>query len=122
MVLLSRAAVFVLVVLAVLLSIKAKEVVFWFVLFAWAGLGAAIGPTSILALFWKKTTKIGVAAGLVVGTGTVFYWRLNSYLHDLIYELIPAFILALLVTVVVSLVTQQENTRSKDDVIDDPEE
>lgn len=34
--------------------------VFWLVLFAWAGLGAALGPTSILALYGRRATRAGV--------------------------------------------------------------
>jgi hypothetical protein len=40
---------FLLVQVAIILIIT-EDLVFWFVPFAWAGLGAAIGPTSILAL------------------------------------------------------------------------
>jgi Na+/proline symporter len=93
----------VLVVIAVIMGILVKDLVFWFVLFAWAGLGAAIGPTSILALFWKRTTRSGVIAGLLTGTITVFIWKSIPGLTDLIYELIPGFFLALLVTVIVSI-------------------
>jgi len=108
MVLMSRSAVFVLVVIAVFLSIRAEEVVFWLVLFAWAGLGAAIGSTSILAIFWKGATRAGVITGLLVGTVSVFVWKNISMLEETIYELIPAFILALLSTILVSKLTAKE--------------
>ncbi len=108
MVFMSRSAVFVLVVIAVFLSIRAEEVVFWLVLFAWAGLGAAIGPTSILALFWKGATRAGIFTGLLVGTVSVFVWKNISMLEETIYELIPAFILALLSTILVSKLTAKE--------------
>jgi Na+/proline symporter len=101
--LLSRLCVVFLVIVAVFLGIVIEDLVFWFVLFAWAGLGAAIGPTSILALFWKRTTKAGVIAGLISGTVTVFIWKTLPALSGLIYELIPAFIIALLATILVSL-------------------
>jgi Na+/proline symporter len=100
---LSRIVILVLVILATILGIYSKELIFWFVLFAWGGLGAAIGPTSILALFWKKTTKAGVVAGLLTGTITVFLWKSIPLLSELMYELIPGFILSLMVTLVVSL-------------------
>ncbi len=103
--LLSRLCVVFLVMVAILLGIVIEELVFWFVLFAWAGLGAAIGPTSILALFWKRTTKAGVIAGLIGGTVTVFIWKTIPALSGLIYELIPAFFIALMATILVSLAT-----------------
>ncbi len=103
MALYSRLSIVLLVILAVVLGILTEDLVFWFVLFAWAGLGAAIGPTSILALFWKRTTRAGVVAGLITGTVTVFIWKSIPALSELMYELIPAFFLALAATVVVSL-------------------
>ncbi len=103
--LLSRVVVTVLVGLAILMGIWVEDLVFWFVLFAWAGLGAAIGPTSILALFWKKTTRQGVVAGLLTGTLTVFIWKSVPVLSGLLYELIPGFVLAFLATWGVSKLT-----------------
>jgi len=76
------------------------------VLFAWAGLGAALGPTSILALYWKRTTRAGVFAGITVGTLTTIVWYLTPALKSRLYELIPAFTLGALATVVVSLMTR----------------
>jgi sodium/proline symporter len=101
----SRVVVLVLVVLAILLGIYSSDLIFWFVLFAWGGLGAAIGPTSILALFWKRTTKAGVIAGLITGTLTVFIWKSIPMLDQFLYELIPGFIFSLLATLVVSFFT-----------------
>lgn len=107
--LLSRLCILFLVIMAIFIGIVIEDLVFWFVLFAWAGLGAAIGPTSILALFWKRTTKAGVIAGLLGGTITVFIWKSVPALNGLIYELIPAFFIALAATFLVSLMTDQIN-------------
>jgi Na+/proline symporter len=106
MVLYSRLAVTMLVVLSTALALIAEELVFWLVLFAWAGMGASIGPTSILALYWKRTTRAGVIAGLVSGTLTAILWYLTPALKGVLYELIPAFLVSLVVTVLVSLATQ----------------
>ncbi len=106
LVLASRAVVALLVVLAVLLGLSAEQLVFWLVLFAWAGLGAAIGPTSILALFWRGTTRSGVIAGLITGTVVTIVWERTPQLEPLLYELIPAFAAALAVTILVSLRTR----------------
>ena len=106
LVLLSRATVVLLVALAVGFGLAADQLVFWLVLFAWAGLGAALGPTSILALFWRRTTRAGVIAGIAVGTVTTVVWYFVPALKSRMYELVPAFLLALLATVAVSLVTR----------------
>jgi len=103
LVMLSRSIVFLLVVLAIIMGWVAGDLVFWLVLFAWAGLGASFGPTTILALYWKRTTRAGVISGIITGAVTVILW--NLFLSDLIYELVPAFALSFIVTVVVSLMT-----------------
>jgi sodium/proline symporter len=102
LVLYSRLVIVVLVGVALVLGLWASELVFWLVLFAWAGLGAALGPTTVLALFWRRTTAAGVAAGLVTGTAVTLVWKLTPALSSRLYELIPAFGLSLLVTVIVS--------------------
>jgi sodium/proline symporter len=101
----SRATVALLVLVALILGWLAETLVFWLVLFAWAGLGAALGPTSILALYWKGLTRAGVFAGLITGTVVTFVWALTPALDSRLYELIPAFSLALIATVGVSLAT-----------------
>jgi Na+/proline symporter len=106
LVLLSRATVLLLVLLAVGFGLAADQLVFWLVLFAWAGLGASLGPTSILALFWRRTTRAGVIAGIITGTVTTVIWYLVPALKSRMYELVPAFLLALAATVVVSLATR----------------
>lgn len=78
------------------------------ILFAWAGLGAGLGPALLTSVYWKRTTGPGVVAGMVVGLLTTILWNQLSggpfMLFD-IYELLPSFILALLSVIVVSLLT-----------------
>jgi sodium/proline symporter len=102
---LSRIVVLMIVIIAVALAFTVREQILWFVLFAWAGLGASIGPTSLLSLFWEKTTREGVIAGLISGSATVFIWKSSSMLSAVLYELIPGFAMALVMTVLVSLLT-----------------
>jgi Na+/proline symporter len=111
LVLYSRVIVAVLVAAALIVGLIAEALVFWLVLFAWAGLGASFGPTSILALYWRKTTRAGVIAGLVTGTAVTIIWELTPALSSRLYELVPAFAAGLLATVLVSLLT-----RTPDDV------
>ncbi|SDL11490.1 sodium/proline symporter PutP [Halarsenatibacter silvermanii] len=35
--------------------------------YAWAGLGSAFGPAVLFSLYWKKTNKYGVLAGILIG-------------------------------------------------------
>jgi Na+/proline symporter len=105
LVLYSRIVVFLLVILSLIFGYLAEDLVFWLVLFAWAGLGASIGPTSILALYWSGTTRAGVIAGLIAGTTVTVVWYFIPFLSDLMYELIPGFIAGFLATWIVSLFT-----------------
>jgi len=103
---LSRVVVFVAGIFAMLLAYFAKDIIFWLVLFAWGGLGAAIGPTLIISLYWNRTTKWGAVAGMIVGALTTIIWKLYIRPVTGLYELVPAFIFALIATIVVSLVTE----------------
>lgn len=105
LILVSRIVVAIVVVGALSFSLVPHQLIFWLVLFSWSGLGAALGPTSILALYWRRTSRAGVLAGILVGAATTLIWGLTPMLKGFVYELIPAFILGLLVTVIVSLCT-----------------
>ncbi|WP_435101523.1 sodium/proline symporter [Halarchaeum sp. P4] len=92
--------------------------------YAWGGLGAAIGPTLIAALWWKRVTAMGSVASMLVGSSTMILWTQLSTILGLlglsglaegsgflasflgVYGLFPAFILSTVVLVVVSLLTQ----------------
>lgn len=101
---LSRLIVCVAGIAAVALAWGAQGLVFWLVLFAWGGLGAAIGPALILGLFWRRTSAAGVIAGMVTGAVVTIVWRLWLKEPTGLYELIPGFAAALLAVIAVSLV------------------
>ncbi|MBD3366967.1 MAG: sodium/solute symporter [Candidatus Eisenbacteria bacterium] len=103
---LSRIGTLVIGAVAFILARRAEETVYWFVLYAWAGLGAAFGPGMVLSLWWKRTTKWGVLAGMIVGAATSVIWHNVEALKEIVYELVPAFVLALIAVVVVSLLTR----------------
>lgn len=82
--------------------------VFGIVSFAWAGFGAAFGPIMLLALFWKRANRYGAVVGMLGGGIMIFVWKfLVKPLGGVfgIYELLPGFIVGLLLCVVVSLLT-----------------
>lgn len=104
----ARLTVVVIAVIAVFLARNPDSSVFKIVSFAWAGFGATFGPIVLLALFWKRSTLQGALSGMIVGGIMVFVWKfLIAPMGGIfgIYELLPAFALALLVNVVVSLAT-----------------
>lgn len=75
---------------------------------AWAGFGAAFGPLVILSLTWKRMTRNGALAGMIVGAAVVLVWIFAPVLPDgktlssVIYEMVPGFVLSFLAIVVVS--------------------
>ncbi len=76
---------------------------------AWAGFGAAFGPLILLALTWRRMTRNGALAGMLVGAATVLVWIYapvgpdGSPLSSMVYEIVPGFLLSALAIVVVSL-------------------
>lgn len=108
-VIIARVSVIVLAIIAVFIARDPNSSVFEIVSFAWAGFGATFGPIVLFALFWKRSNKEGALAGMITGGVMIFVWK---YLirpiggaFD-IYELLPAFLLACVVNVVVSLITK----------------
>ena len=99
--LVSRVATIILGLLAIALS-QLPQSIFRKVLFAWGGLGAAFGPAMVLSLWWPGTTRNGVLAGMLTGFFTVIIWD-NSAWGSRLYSLVPGFLVALVVNVVVSL-------------------
>jgi len=90
-------------IVALVLAFVAEDLVFWLVLFAWGGLGASLGPPLLLALYWRRTSRAGVLAGMVTGALTTIVWKLWIKEPTGVYELIPAFGGSLLAVVAVSL-------------------
>ncbi|MCK4763230.1 MAG: sodium/proline symporter [Candidatus Aminicenantes bacterium] len=107
-----RYAVFFSGIFAVILAYVAKEAIFWLVLFAWGGLGASFGPALIFSLYWKRTNKYGIVAGMITGTLVTIIWKLYLVKLTGLYELIPAFFLSALAIVIVSLLTKTDEARS----------
>lgn len=107
----ARISVIVISVIAIFMSLNEDSSVFRVVSFAWAGFGAAFGPVVLFALFWRRMNKWGALAGMITGGVMVFVWKyviaeiFAGTVLD-IYELLPAFILASLAIILVSLVTK----------------
>ncbi len=97
-------------VISVFIARDPDSSVFQIVSFAWAGFGAAFGPVVLLSLFWRRSNRQGALAGMIAGGVMVFVWKyviapLGGALA--IYELLPAFLIALVIDVVVSLITAE---------------
>lgn len=105
----ARLTVVVIAIFGIIIAWNPDSSIFNIVSFAWAGFGATFGPTMILALFWKRSTLPGAIAGLLCGGVMVFVWEyiltpLGGIFN--IYELLPAFIVGIVVNIIVSLCTK----------------
>ena len=105
----ARLTVVVIAVIAVFIARDPNSSVFGIVSFAWAGFGGAFGPVMLFSLFWRRTTRNGALAGMISGGAMVFIWK---YLVRPIggawdvYELLPAFLVASALIIIVSLLTR----------------
>ncbi|BAK97722.1 sodium/proline symporter [Oscillibacter valericigenes Sjm18-20] len=106
----ARLTVVAIALIAMFLARDPNSSVFGIVSFAWAGFGAAFGPVILFGLFWRRANWQGALAGMVSGGVTIFVWK---YLIRPfggawnIYELLPAFLVACVFIVVVSLTTAE---------------
>jgi len=100
-----RVAVLVIAMIGLVLAWDPERKILDLVAYAWAGFGAAFGPTLILSLYWRRMNRYGALAGIIVGGLTVVIWKqLSGGLFD-IYEIVPGFIFSMLSIVVISLLT-----------------
>ena len=113
----ARITVVVIAILAVIIARDPGSYVFKIVAFSWAGFGASFGPLVLASLFWKRTTFEGALAGMVAGGVSIFVWKfLVAPMGGVwgIYELLPAFLISLVVLVGVSLMTPADEEVMKE--------
>lgn len=107
----SRVTVAIVAVIATAIALDKTAGVLDIVSYAWAGFGAAFGPTILISLYWRRMNVSGALAGIIVGTITVIVWeQQQGGLFDL-YEIVPGFLLAAIAIILVSLSTPPPSTR-----------
>lgn len=107
----SRFTVFLIALIALFMSLNPNSSIFNLVSFAWSGFGGTFGPLVLLALYWKRTTAAGAIAGLVCGGIIDVIWHyIPASVAPIfgLYEIVPAFLACLIVTVIVSICTKQD--------------
>ena len=107
-----RVAVVILALMATLLAMEPDSKVLDVVSYAWAGLGASLGPAILISLYWRKMTARGALAGVFFGGATVIIWsQLEGGVFEL-YSLVPGFGVSALAVVVGSLIDSSEDQAS----------
>ncbi|WP_409273292.1 sodium/proline symporter PutP [Neobacillus sp. SCS-31] len=113
LVFLGRMSVLVVSLVAAVLALDQDNTILDLVAYAWAGFGASFGPIILMSLFWRKMTNWGAIAGMVVGAVTVIVWSNYNlgkvFFGEKLYEIVPGFILNLVVIYIVSLITYKKN-------------
>ncbi len=110
----SRITVLAVAVIAYVIALDPNSSIMGLVSNAWAGLGAAFGPTVLLSLYWKRTNFQGAVAGIASGALTVIIWDYIPFVGGQtlgsvtgLYSLAVGFGISLLAIVIVSLVTPE---------------
>ena len=96
----SRISVFLISAAAITIAMNPNSFILEMVSYAWAGFGASFGPAVLMSLFWRRTTRNGILAGITVGGLTVLIWKQFALWG--LYEIIPGFALSLLAIYIVS--------------------
>ncbi len=110
--LVGKIAVIVVAVFAYIIALDPNSSVMGLVSNAWAGFGAAFGPIILLSLFWKRFNLSGAVAGMATGAALVIVWEYIKFGGETLasstglYSLVVGFALALVVSVVVTLITK----------------
>ena len=128
--LIARVCVFVIAIIAFFIAWNPDSSIMGLVSDAWAGLGAAFGPTILMSLYWKRINLPGAAAGMISGAATVILWdyiklidmdgaKVTLATYTGAYSLLIGFFVSLAFIIIVSLVTpkvSEEIEKEFDDV------
>ena len=116
-VLLSRVLVLGLGIIAYIVSLGFAKSSGFFerALYAYTIYGAAITPSLVAALFWKRATTEGAVVSILTGTVTTLLWKEAAFIQNIIPqniynnmdEVLPAITLSVVSLVVVSLLTKK---------------
>ncbi|MBP8098819.1 MAG: sodium/proline symporter PutP [Arenimonas sp.] len=115
-----RLTVLLVSLLAIWLASDPDSRVLGLVSYAWAGFGAAFGPVVLFSLGWKRMTRNGALAGMVVGAATVIIWKQGAWLG--LYEILPGVLFASIAIIIASLIGAPPSPameRTFDDVQDE---
>ena len=111
-VLIGRLSVLLVAIVAITIAWHPNDTILNLVGNAWAGFGAAFSPLVLYSLYWKDLTRAGAISGMVAGAVVVIVWiswikplaAINAFFG--MYEIIPGFIVSVLITYIVSKLTK----------------
>ena len=107
---LGRALLILIGIVSALVSIYYPGSISNLVSYAWGGMGAAFGPVTLLALYWRRFNAWGAAASILAGTAAASAWALLDGGPSGIWDIQPAtpgFVIASAAAVIVTGITPQ---------------
>ncbi|MCE5039119.1 sodium/proline symporter PutP [Staphylococcus auricularis] len=121
-VLVGRLSVLAVAIVAISIAWSPNDTILNLVGNAWAGFGAAFSPLVIYSLYWKGLTRTGAMSGMIVGALVVIIWitvvKPMADVNEIfgLYEMIPGFFSSVIVTYVVSKLTQKPGQFVEEDL------
>lgn len=100
-----RISVMVIMLLAYIWAMNASDGVYLMTVFAGAVLAGGIGIPLVISMVWKRTTKAGFYAGMILGTLTALVWKYSG-LTSILTEAMMAILVSGLAVYIVSLCTK----------------
>ena len=91
-----RGAILIISAFAIFAAVKIDKTIFDQVLFAWSALGASFGPLLLCRIFRGPVKPVSSLLSMLLGFSVTLIWFFTPMFKGIIYELIPAFLAALI--------------------------
>lgn len=91
----SRLALLVVALLALVIAAMKPASIFQLVMYAWSGLGATFGPLLLYSIYGKNRSRLGAWIGMIAGGLTSALWPCLNPFSIALEPLLPAFLLNL---------------------------
>jgi len=94
-------------VLGLVMALTTKDLIYYIVSYAWAGIGCSFAPAVLLSFYWDRFTSAGVVTALVSGLVTTVVWMLAG-LEKTVTARAATFVVAMGLAVLVTLLSRKE--------------
>jgi sodium/proline symporter len=103
----SRVATLVIGLLGLLMAMTTKDLIYYIVSYAWAGIGCSFAPAVLLSFYWDRFSSAGVVTALVSGLVTTVVWMLAG-LEKTVTARGATFFVSIGLAVLVTLLSRKE--------------
>lgn len=107
----SRVATVVIGVLGLVMALTTKNLIYYIVSYAWAGIGCSFAPAVLLSFYWDRFSSAGVVTALITGLVTTVAWMLAG-LEKTVTARAATFIIAMGLAILVTLLTKKQEERA----------